>query len=291
MPKKNRPFKSLETSLSYNFQDQELLKQALTRRSAVEEHIAGAHQNDNQRLEMLGDTVLRTQLTRIIFQYPEHFAHEEAMTQKIDSMVNKTRQAEIARTLNLQNNIICGRSEKQILEGSNSAAKDTILSDTLEALLGAVDSVGTEKSKAINNLIQKLWASDLPFLNMNNSVATSQPTRRSLSPTSNKILNSLFSPPTTSGGLMTYEAHAAQAREKDLINHPHPDSKKGLTPLANLMRIPKNITLAQKESVAAILVKYGALWDAPDNQGKTAESIAREKGQNHIAIMQRLQNR
>ena len=110
--------------------DPELLVLALTHRSFA--HEAGGIPT-NERLEFLGDTVLGLVVTEARYaRLPEH--SEGDLAKMRAATVSQRALAEIARTLDLGSFVLLGRGEL----GTGGRDKDSILSDTLEALLGAV---------------------------------------------------------------------------------------------------------------------------------------------------------
>lgn len=109
--------------------DPELLVQALTHRSFAYENGGLPH---NERLEFLGDSVLSIIVTDWLFrQYPEK-AESDLAKMRI-AAVSQGPLAQTARKLGLGNFILLGVGENK----TGGREKDTILSDTLEALIGA----------------------------------------------------------------------------------------------------------------------------------------------------------
>lgn len=121
----NSALTSLQQALAYQFSDIALLKLALTHRSASKVH--------NQRLEFLGDAALGLAMADLLFQYyPD--APEGELSQLRASLVNRNSLAEIARKLALGSMLILGLGEQK----SGGRQRDSILSDALEAVLGAI---------------------------------------------------------------------------------------------------------------------------------------------------------
>jgi len=87
----------------------------------------------NERLEFLGDAVLELIITEYLF---ERFPNEDegTLSLKRSSLVNEVSLAKLARNLRLQNFIIIGRGE---IRGRGNH-RDSVLSDVLEALFGAI---------------------------------------------------------------------------------------------------------------------------------------------------------
>lgn len=108
----------------------ELLTQALTHRSYSFENGGLPH---NERLEFLGDSVLGLVVTHTL--YLDHPDLPEGRLAKLRSAVVSARSlAEVAKTLGLGDHILLGKGE----EATGGRLKPSILSDTLEAVIGAV---------------------------------------------------------------------------------------------------------------------------------------------------------
>jgi len=115
----------LKNALAYTFADENLLRQALTHRSA--------NGPNNERLEFLGDAVLQVIVSDIVFrQKPE--ASEGQLSRLRSSFVRDVTLAEVALTLGLGAHLILGSGEKK----SGGHRRESILADTLEAIFGAV---------------------------------------------------------------------------------------------------------------------------------------------------------
>ena len=117
--------------LGYRFQDEGLLRRALTHSSlAVEQHRMG---EDNERLEYLGDAVLEYLVSRHLFDtHPE--MREGALTRLRSSLVCESALSAAARRLGLGEYLLLSRGEEQC----GGREKDSILSDAFEAVLAAV---------------------------------------------------------------------------------------------------------------------------------------------------------
>lgn len=115
----------LQQQLGYRFGNAALLQQALTHRSA------GRH--NNERLEFLGDAVLGAVIAAALFErYPA--ASEGRLSRLRASLVRRESLAEIARSLQLGDYLQLGTGERR----SGGHRRGSILSDALEAVLGAV---------------------------------------------------------------------------------------------------------------------------------------------------------
>lgn len=121
---------TLERVLGHHFDDLGLLRRALTHRSYAFE--AGGI-SDNERLEFLGDAVLGLVITdRIFAQLPD--SAEGRLAKVRAAAVNTLSLAHIARQSGVGDAVRLGVGEEQ----SGGRRKDSILADTMEAILGAV---------------------------------------------------------------------------------------------------------------------------------------------------------
>lgn len=120
---------AIEAALGYSFDDRDLLVRALTHTSyAAENHDATSY----ERLEFLGDAVLELSTTDVIFSLLMDES-EGRMTKVRASVVDITTLAEVARAVGLADVVRLGVGEAR----SGGADRDSILSDTMEAVLGA----------------------------------------------------------------------------------------------------------------------------------------------------------
>lgn len=112
------------------FADQTLLKMALTHRSVSADD---PKRRDNERLEFLGDAVLQLVVTRKLYDdFPN--LPEGQLAKVRAAVVSGSTLAEVAKTVDLGQYLDLSPSEDR----SGGRTKDSILADTLEALIGAV---------------------------------------------------------------------------------------------------------------------------------------------------------
>ena len=110
----------------YQFSQQELLEQALTHRSF-------SHDVNNERLEFLGDSILNLIISNHIYRrFTE--SDEGDLSRIRASLVKQETLAWIALEINLGDHIHLGGGELK----SGGFRRASILSDALEALIGAV---------------------------------------------------------------------------------------------------------------------------------------------------------
>ncbi len=125
-------FSALETQLNINFNNKDLLKQAFTHRSFINEnkHLS---QDNNERLEFLGDAVLELAATFYLFQkYPKR--HEGELTAFRAALVNTNTLSQMATNLGFNNFLLLSKGESK----DTGRARQYILADSFEAIIGAI---------------------------------------------------------------------------------------------------------------------------------------------------------
>ena len=125
-------FSTFATQLSLSFNNLELLVEALTHRSYLNEHrdYAGSH---NERLEFLGDAVLELAVTDFLFKkFPAK--PEGELTAYRAALVNTVSLAETAQGLGVNDYLLLSKGESK----DTGRAREVILADALEAIIGAV---------------------------------------------------------------------------------------------------------------------------------------------------------
>lgn len=128
----NSDVQKLEKIIGYTFQNPELAQRALRHSSFANEHKKEGMIN-NERLEFLGDAVLELVSSTFIYQtFPD--MPEGEMTRLRASLVCEPTLATCARAFGLPEWIRLGKGE----EHTGGRERDSIISDALEALIGAV---------------------------------------------------------------------------------------------------------------------------------------------------------
>lgn len=140
MPRRKSNLAELVNKLEYNFQDYELLEEALTHVSAPK---SGG--KSYQRLEFLGDRVLGLAIAEILFEtFPN--APEGELSRRLAELVRRESCAEIAMTWDVGPHLRLGAGEAHSGERRNQ----TILADVCEAIIGAIFiDGGYEAAKAL----------------------------------------------------------------------------------------------------------------------------------------------
>ena len=128
----NQDLKLLEKKIGYTFNDRHLLKKAMIHSSyANEKHLP--KYECNERLEFLGDAVLEIISSEFLF-YEHKKMPEGELTKTRASMVCEPALAFCAREIGLGEYLLLGKGE----EATGGRKRDSITSDALEALIGAV---------------------------------------------------------------------------------------------------------------------------------------------------------
>ena len=116
---------AVQQSFGYAFRDGDLLRRALTHRSHGAVH--------NERLEFLGDSVVNCTIALALYQkFPE--LPEGELSRLRASLVSQPALAALAENLRLSSHLALGDGELK----SGGGRRPSILSDALEAVLGAV---------------------------------------------------------------------------------------------------------------------------------------------------------
>ncbi len=125
---------TLEDFLSHNalrFHNQDLLEEALTHSSYMNEHPDGGP--DNERLEFLGDAILAYLSAEMLFtRFPE--MREGEMTRLRAALVRADSLAALARACQIGEVLRMARGE----EATGGRGRVTLLGDAFEAVLGAI---------------------------------------------------------------------------------------------------------------------------------------------------------
>ena len=124
--------KELQNKIGYCFQDEKLLTSALMHSSYTNEKHLPKHQC-NERLEFLGDAVLELVSSEFLF-FADGKMPEGQLTRTRASMVCEPSLAFCARDIDLGSYLLLGRGE----EVTGGRYRDSITSDALEALIGAI---------------------------------------------------------------------------------------------------------------------------------------------------------
>ncbi len=121
-----------ETTISFRFRDLNLLKEALTHRSYLNEQPNWPVPH-NERLEYLGDAVLELAVSEKLYRlYPDF--PEGQLTVVRAALVNYQILGKIAAELGMEEFVLMSKGER----GDNQRAKEVILANAFESLVGAI---------------------------------------------------------------------------------------------------------------------------------------------------------
>jgi len=118
-------FKQLQQRIQYQFSDPELLKLALSHRSCGS--------RNNERLEFLGDSILSLIVSDFLYEKFDD-CREGDLSRMRSQIVRAESLADIARGLSLGSELLLGQGEMK----SGGQRRDSILGDTVEAIIGAI---------------------------------------------------------------------------------------------------------------------------------------------------------
>lgn len=148
--------KKLADKLGVKFNNIDLLQQAMTHRSYLNEH-RGYKLDHNERLEFLGDAVLELIVTEYLYQnYPNP---EGELTNWRAALVNGEMLAKISKNLGVEEYLLMSRGEAK----DTGKARQYLLANALEAIIGSIyldqKEIGYEAAK---NFILKNVVVELP---------------------------------------------------------------------------------------------------------------------------------
>ena len=139
----------MDLNIGYNFKNKNLLKVALTHTSFSHEKKNSVE--NNERLEFLGDAVLELVISKHLFTRFSELSEGE-LTKLRASIVCESSLAKVAREINIGDNIMLGNGE----ENTGGRERDSILSDALEAIIGAIYIDSDDILQAQNFILSKM---------------------------------------------------------------------------------------------------------------------------------------
>jgi ribonuclease-3 len=152
----NPDFKKFENNIGIIFNNKDILKQAFTHRSYLNEH-RDLEIGHNERLEFLGDAVLELIVTEYLYtKYPD--SNEGELTAFRSALVNAVTMADAASKIGMNDFLLLSKGESK----DTGRARQIILANTIEARIGAIYlDQGYETAKYfistnIFNLIEKI---------------------------------------------------------------------------------------------------------------------------------------
>ncbi len=144
----------LEKKINIKFNNIDLLQQALVHRSFINEH-SEFSLGHNERLEFLGDAVLEIVITEYLFlNFPNQA--EGVLTNWRASLVNTKMLYQVAKNLDFEDYLLLSKGESR---DKNSKARQSILADSVEAVIGAIyldQGMEVVKDFILKNIISNL---------------------------------------------------------------------------------------------------------------------------------------
>ena len=148
----------LQQRIGYSFQDEALLTLALTHPSLANEP-AGTNEN-NQRLEFLGDAVLQLILSEELYaKFP--LVGEGLLTKTRAELVNRDSLAEQCALIGLGDLLLLSKGEEQ----NGGRTRPSILADAYEAFVGAIfldAGYATTRDLVLRQFAERLEIMDSP---------------------------------------------------------------------------------------------------------------------------------
>ncbi|MFC4664679.1 MULTISPECIES: ribonuclease III [Oceanobacillus] len=128
----NLELSQLENELGITFQQKDLLKEAFTHSSYVNEY-KKSKLNDNERLEFLGDAVLELAVSQYLYRNNQEMPEGE-MTKLRAAIVCEASLTVFAKQFDFGKYILLGKGEDK----TGGRQRPAILADAFEAFLGAL---------------------------------------------------------------------------------------------------------------------------------------------------------
>ncbi|RFU63239.1 ribonuclease III [Peribacillus saganii] len=129
---KETKFKEFQEKIGFAFHDENLLRQAFTHSSYVNEHRRKPYE-DNERLEFLGDAVLELTISKFLYKkYP--MMSEGELTKLRASIVCEPSLVEFAHDMSFGELVLLGKGE----EMTGGRERPALLADVFEAFIGAL---------------------------------------------------------------------------------------------------------------------------------------------------------
>jgi ribonuclease-3 len=147
-------FTKLEKCLDYDFNDKNLIIEALTHKSFKKPY-------SNERLEFLGDAVLNLIVGEFLYnKFPN--SDEGELSKMRASLVNEQGFTKLAIQINLGDYIFLSNAEDR----NKGREKPSILSDAFEAIMGAIYI--ESNLNTVKDIILKLLESEYDTINLDN---------------------------------------------------------------------------------------------------------------------------
>lgn len=128
----DKDFGSFEEKIGLEFNDAQLLRQAFTHRSYINEH-RGEGRGHNERLEFLGDAVLELISTHFLYEtYVDK--NEGDLTAYRAALVNAITLSDVAASLEMNDYLLLSKGEAK----DTGRARQMLLANAFEAVVGAI---------------------------------------------------------------------------------------------------------------------------------------------------------
>lgn len=147
----------LEESIGYRFNDEEILRTALTHTSYVNENKA---KNplicSSERLEFLGDSVLELVISTYLYEtFPE--STEGELSEYRQHLVCEATLAHAAKHISLGNYLLLGQGE------CGNRERLSLLADAMEAVIGAVYLDSRKDGDSVRDVVLRLLSEEIAY--------------------------------------------------------------------------------------------------------------------------------
>lgn len=164
------------SKLSYKFKNIELLDLALTH-SSYANQLRKPVQDNNERLEFLGDAVLDMVVSEYMYkEFP--LMLEGELTKLRAAVVCETTLAQLARSMGVGDYIYLGKGE----DATGGRNRDSILADTFESIIGAITIDGgleSAKKYVLDIMIDEVGRKKDNFKNLDHKTHLQEIVQRS----------------------------------------------------------------------------------------------------------------
>ena len=150
-----REFDALESRIGYRFKNGLLLRSALTHTSYVNENkVKDPLAESWERLEFLGDAVLGSVVSSYLYEaFPE--SDEGYLSEFRQHLVCEETLARVAAGISVGEYLLLGQGEQ------NHRNRSSLLSDALEALIGAIYLDSEKQGETVSEVVLKLFADEI----------------------------------------------------------------------------------------------------------------------------------
>lgn len=150
-----KKLKEFQEKIKYHFKDKELLRNALTHKTYAFE--AKLPVEYNERLELLGDSILSFVVAEQLYKSNKYFTEGE-LTRRRAILVNNDFLAKKAKELDLGKYLLLGKGEIK----QNGDKNPTNLANALEAIIGSI-YLDSDINNTKKFILEKIYNENIDF--------------------------------------------------------------------------------------------------------------------------------